>query len=217
MPLLNEQALKADYTASGAYAIYNTNSVERYTKTQNPLAAVWALSKYYHRLPKAALKEYRGKPVESEEDWKRPLNKFVRLAGLYQGEFGKLASWRSGFTRYFQLRDIRKDFVEVKVWQDLKKELPHLKAALDKKEPVMWIREGTGEFTDLQKKLTHGDKPFPLTIALIDGYNDEGKIHIVWPKGWDRRYKTIKSGWFPVDDDSAFYDVKNSFLVYWRP
>ena len=165
MPLLNEQALKADYKALSAYAIYSTNSVERYTKTQDPLAAVLALAKYHHRLPKAAMKNYRGKPVESEDDWKRPLNKLLRLAGLYEGSFGNPNKWKNVFLKYFPVKDPRKEMVEVKVHQDLTQAMPMVKAALDKNAPVIWVREGTGEFPDLQSKLTHGDKPFPLTIA----------------------------------------------------
>ena len=50
---------------------------------------------------------------------------------------------------------------------------------------------------------------------LIDGMNDDGEFHVVWPRGHDRRYKEIKSGWHKPSD--LFYDVNRSVLIYWRP
>lgn len=215
VPFLDEAQLKSHYDASSVYAIYNTHSSEVYTETQNPIAAIMGVCKHYGRLPNGAEKLVRGK-VESDKDWIRALNKWTRLAGLRDDNFGKLPRWKTMLSRTMKVRDPKRDIVEVENQLTFRKEAAHLREWMDARQPVLWVREAiAGEEQDDTNRRINGGKPFPLTIALIDGIDDEGRIHVVWPRGNDRRYKEIKSGWHLPED--LFYDVNRSILIYWRP
>ena len=213
-PFLNEAALKEYYDATSIYAIYNTKNADKYTKTQNPLAAVMGICKHYGKLPQSVEKNAKTKP-QSDKDWIRELNKFVKAAGLRDNDFGNIGKWKSNLGKTFKFKDVRKDVVEVENELTFDKERSHLKEWLVAKMPVMWVREATGDEQDDINKRINGGKPFPLTIALIDGMNDEGEFHVVWPRGNDRRYKHLKNGWYKVTE--LFYDVNRSVLIYWRP
>ena len=213
-PFLNEAALKNHYDATSVYAIYNTKNADKYTKTQNPLAAVMGVCKHYGKLPQGVTKGAKGK-LETDKEWIRELNKFTKLAGLRDDDFGNLGKWKSNLAKTLRLKDVRKDFVEVENELTFVKEAPHLKEWLSARMPVMWVREATCQEQDDTNRRINGGKPFPLTIALIDGMNDHGEFHVVWPRGCDRRYKHIKNGWHKPAD--LFYDVNRSVLIYWRP
>lgn len=213
-PFLDEATFKACYRDTSVYAIYNTHDEATYTKTQNPLAAVAGLCIYYGKMPAAATKDRHGKETDGKTRF-RLLNKLTREAGLRDENFGKLASWKSKFLRQFKLKDANKDFVEVKNELTFAAEEKHLKAWLAEKQAVLWVRASTGDEQDDDNKRINGGKPFPLTIALIDGWREGGEIHVVWPRGNDRRYKHIQNGWHKPEE--LFYDVKQSVLIYWRP
>jgi hypothetical protein len=214
MPFLNEADLKEYYDATSVYAIYNTRSADKYTKTQNPLAAVMGICKHYGKLPQSVTKSSKGK-LDSDKEWIRELNKVTKLAGLRDNDFGNIGKWKSNLGKTLKFQDVRRDVVEVENNLTFVKEEKHLKEWLEKKMPVMWVREATGDEQDDENRRINGGKPFPLTIALIDGVNDNGEYHVVWPRGNDRRYKHIKSGWHNVSN--LFYDVNRSVLIYWRP
>ena len=214
-PFLDEAMFKACYRDTSVYAIYNTHDEGLYTKTQNPLAAVAGLCKHYDKMPAAAMKDFHGKEVDDKTRF-RLVNKITREAGLRDDNFGKLASWKSRFLRQFKLKDANKDFVEVKNDLTFKAEEKHLKAFLAEKQAVLWVREAcAGEEQDDDNRRINGGKSFPLTVALIDGWRESGEIHVVWPRGCDRRYKHIQNGWHQPGE--LFYDVKQSVLIYWRP
>lgn len=214
LPFLNEAELKGYYDATSVYAIYSTKSADTYTKSQNPLAAMMGVCKYYGKLPQSVTKNAKGK-VDDDKAWIRELNKLTKSAGLRDNDFGNIGKWKSNLGKTLKFKDVKKDIVEVENEQILNREKPHLKEWLSAKQPVMWVREATGDDQDDINKRINGGKPFPLTIALIDGVNDNGEYHIVWPRGHDRRYKHIKNGWYKLPD--LFYDVNRSVLVYWRP
>lgn len=213
-PFLNKAELKTYYDETSVYAIYNTKNADKYTKTQNPIAALMGLCKYYGKLPQQVAKNAKGK-LETDKDWIRELNKFAKAAGLRDDDFGKISKWKTNLTRTLKLKDVKKDLVEVENELVFKKEDKHLRESLEGKMPVLWVREATCMEQDDPNKRINGGKPFPLTIALIDGIDDEGKIHVVWPRGNDRRYKEIKNGWYKPSE--LFYDVNRSVLIYWRP
>ena len=214
MPFLNEADLKAYYDATSVYAIYNTKNADVYTKTQNPLAVMMGVCKYYGKLPQSAAKSAKGK-LETDKDWIRELNKFTKLAGLRDDDFGNIAKWKSNLGKTLRFKDTRTDIVEVENDLTFATEASHIREWVENRQPVMWIREATHYEQDDTNKRINGGKPFPLTIALIDGINELGEIHVVWPRGNDRRYKHIKNGWHKVTD--LFYDVNRSVLIYWRP
>lgn len=214
VPFLNEAELKGYYDSTSVYAIYNTKNADVYTKTQNPLAAMMGVCKHYGRLPYGVTKGAKGK-LETDKEWIRELNRFTKLAGLRDNDFGNIAKWKSNLGKTLKLKDSRKAVVEVESNLTFAGEERHLKEWLDGKMPVMWVREATRDEQDDTNKRINGGKPFPLTIALIDGLNDDGELHVVWPRGHDRRYKDIKSGWHKPSD--LFYDVNRSVLIYWRP
>jgi len=214
MPFLDEAEFKRHYDETSVYAIYNTKSADRYTKTQNPLAAMMGLCKYYGKLPQSVQKDFKGR-LETDKDWVRALNKLAKSCGLRDENFGNMGKWRSNLVKTLKLKDARKDLVEVENELTFVKEKAHLKEWLGAKMPVMWVREATGEEQDDANRRINGGKPFPLTIALIDGLDDGGKCHVVWPRGNDRRYKHLKNGWY--EPSELFYDVNRSVLIYWRP
>ena len=213
-PFLDEAELKRQYDATSVYAIYNTKSADEYTNTQNPLAAVMGVCKHYGKLPPAAAKMQKDKQG-GDKEWIRVLNKLVKSAGLRDANFGQLNKWKTNFSRHFKLKDAKKDLVEVENELTFRSEAKRIEAWLSEKSPVLWVREATGDEQDDDNKRINGGKPFPLTIALIDGVDDEGRYHVVWPRGNDRRYKNVKNGWYKPQD--LFYDVKRSILIYWRP
>lgn len=214
MPFLNEAELKGYYDSTSVYAIYNTKNADVYTKTQNPLAAMMGVCKHYGKLPHGVAKGAKG-TLETDKDWIRELNKFTKLAGLRDNDFGKIDKWKSNLAKTLKFKDVRKDVVEVENELTFEKEGHHLGEWLKGKMPVMWVREATHDEQDDINRRINGGKPFPLTIALIDGMNDSGEFHFVWPRGHDRRYKHLKNGWYKPSD--LFYDVNRSVLIYWRP
>ena len=214
VPFLNEAALKDYYDATSVYAIYNTKNADKYTKTQNPLAAMMGICKHYGKLPSSVTKNAKGK-LETDKDWIRELNKLSKSAGLRDNDFGNIGKWKSNLGKTLKFGDVRRDIVEVESNLTFDKEKSHLKEWLGNKMPVMWVREATGDEQDDVNKRINGGKPFPLTIALLDGMNDDGEFHVVWPRGNDRRYKHLKNGWYNVSE--LFYDVNRSVLIYWRP
>lgn len=214
MPFLNEAEFKRYYDETSVYAIYNTKNADKYTKTQNPIAVMMGLCKYYSNLPTSVQKELKGKP-ETDKDWIRALNKLAKASGLRDDNFGNMGKWRSNFVKTLKLRDARKDLVEVENNLTFDKEKAHIEEWLGAKMPVMWVREATGDEQDDDNRRINGGKAFPLTVALIDGVNESGEYHVIWPRGNDRRYKHLKNGWYKITD--LFYDVNRSVLIYWRP
>lgn len=214
LPFLNETEIKGYYDATSVYAIYNTKNADTYTKTQNPLAAMMGICKYYGKLPQSVTKNAKGK-LEGDKAWIRELNKLTKSAGLRDNDFGNIGKWKSNLGKTLKFKDVKRDIVEVEDDLTFVKEKSHLKEWLEAKMPVMWVREATGDEQDDVNKRINGGKPFPLTVALIDGMNDDGEFHVVWPRGHDRRYKHIKNGWYKIPE--LFYDVNRSVLIYWRP
>ena len=215
VPFLDEPQLKKYYSASSVYAIYNTKNEDVYTETQNPVAALMGVCRHYGKLPEAARKFNRQKS-DDDKAWFSALNKFAKLAGLRDDNFGQISKWKTMLSRTMKVKDARKDIVEVENELAFKKEELHLRSWLEARQPVLWVREAiAGEEQDDDNRRINGGKPFPLTVVLIDGERDGGEYHFVWPRGNDRRYKDIKSGWHkPID---LFYDVNRSILIYWRP
>ena len=220
LPLLDEPSLKTIYTGTSIYTMYNTNSVSRCTRTQDPLAAMIGLGEYYGRIPLGARKFGKAEPASTLKERAKVFNKFVRAAGFNDDTFDKFPKWKSRANAFLKFKDMNHDCVEVADAAALEKHIPAIKKSLEAKAPVLWVRESDlgyeGEIiTDSTGKTVNGGKPFPLTLALIDGLDDDGKLHVVWPKGWDRRYKDVKSGYHAASE--LFREVTRTALLFWRP
>jgi len=188
----------------------------------NAIIALMSLGVYYGAMPGGAAKGAKPldvRRVHTNPSESRPpkrmtdygayyeaMRDLAKETGLRERAFGKMADWQKRCAKALKVKDPRKMFVQVKTAADLEAQRGEIKKWLDRSEPVMLVREN-----DFMPEVT--DRRYPLDIAFIDGYDDEGEWHVTFPLGKDRN--TVPSGHHSAK--TLMVSVKDAVLMYYRP
>lgn len=178
---------------------------------------------YYGNQPGGAVKGSAANPVirkvHTDPSESRPgfrmadfesyftaMKRIANTSGLREKSFGKMADWQKRMVKELKIKDAKKAFVQVKTAADLDQQKAAVKAWLDKSQPVWLVREN-----DFMPEVT--DRRYPLDVALIDGYDEDGLWHVTFPLGTDR--DTVGSGYY--DAKKLMISVTDAVLFFYRP
>lgn len=203
---------------------FTVDPADLYYNSANSIIALLSLGVYYGVEPGAAVGKGAkpidmrkvhtdpsdGRPAFRMAEFNAALGAMKGLAarsGLRAKTFGKMAAWQKTCAKELKIKDPKKAFVPVKTASDLLSQKQAIKAWLDQSQPVLLVRENK-----FMPEVTH--EIYPLDIALIDGYDEDGVWHVTFPLGCDRG-KGPKTG--PCEADALMESVTDAVLFFYRP
>ena len=202
---------------------FRVNPEDLYFDSASTIISLMSLGVYYGAMPGGtakgakplAVREVHTNPSESRPGFRMApfeayfgaMKGLANRSGLRAKKFGKLAEWQKTCARELKIKDPKKAFVSVPTAADLTAHKAEIKAWVDKSQPVLLVRENK-----LMPDITH--EIYPLDIALIDGYDADGRWHVTFPLGSDRGSK-LGSGCHP--DETLYTSVTDALLLFYRP
>ena len=219
-PLLTDR-----FTGNG-YITQDFDSIDAdmYCASANAPIALMSLGCYYGTMPGRKLKDEKplvvrdvhtnpsdSRPKFRMESFGKCLERAERVAtegGLMDRKFEKFGKWRGRCAKALGIKEAAKAFVHTDTVEALDAERPKVKEWLDESKPVLLIREN---------KLMPGitSHIFPLDIAIIDGYDEDGKWHIYFPLGVDRGMDDRPNGYYSSDE--LLTSAVDAYMLYWAP
>ncbi len=130
----------------------------------------------------------------------------AKASGLADDEFENMAEWQAKCAKALGVKEPKKAFAAVATAAELDARRAEVKAALDRSQPVLLVRESTLMPGDTEAR-------YPLDTAIIDGFRD-GEWHAVHPLGRDRGTGR-KSGWCSSSD--LMEHVTGACLFFYVP
>ena len=112
-----------------------------------------------------------------------------RAAGMLASKFEK--DFDKNFIKAFKLKNplgSRKGPIEPFNKETLSELSPRIIKSLTNSEPVVIVQE-----PKLSSPIQYG-----LSWVIIDGVNEKGQLHLIFPSGKDRQYKR-RSGWYSIE------------------
>ena len=218
-PLIKDNILNNYYVVRW----HTTIGPDLYFNSGGPVLAMMSLGVYYGAMPGGTpkgskpieIRKVHTNPSESRpgfrmeafEAYYAAMKGLVERAGLRDKVFGKMAAWQKKCARELKIKDAKSAFVPVKELTDFQAQTERIKSWIDKSQPVLLVREN-----NYMPDVTH--EIYPLDIAFIDGYDEEGRWHVTFPLGVDRGSKTA-SGY--LSDETLYISVTDALLLFYRP
>ena len=134
------------------------------------------------------------------------MKKVAEASGLADEVFGKQQDWCKKCARALKVKDPNKVFVRVASAGELDARRADVRAALERSQPVLLIRQNDFMPGETEAK-------FPLDTAIIDGIRGD-EWHAVFPYGRDR-VKGSESGW--CSSDQLMTAVVDACLFFYAP
>ena len=150
--------------------------------------------------PKLSRPDFRMKDFYSSVS---ECKKMANAAGMRANAFSK--DFDKDFMKYFRMRASRTAKIQPIEKLDrtnISVLTPHIIDSLVNSRPVV-----VG-----QKSLLLSPRPFGLSWVIIDGVNEGGKFHLVYPRKHDRDFKKRKSGWYSLD--VLLESVENARIIF---
>lgn len=202
---------------------WTVDPADLYFNSANAIIALMSLGVYYGRQPGEAkggdrpvdVRQVHTHPSDSRpefrmeafESYLKAMRELAERSGLRAKKFGKLATWTKVCAKELGVMDSKKAFVPVSNVSAFDAQKDAIKAWIDKSQPVLLVRENT-----FMPDVTH--EIYPLDIAIIDGYDEEGEWHVTFPLGRDRGSKT-PSGY--ISSKALYVSVREAVLIFYRP
>ena len=217
-PLLTDKLLDSFYITRWFY----TTDADGWFNSASAVISLMSTGVYYGVMPGGVAKggrqidvrkvhtsPYEGRPgnrMGEFEAYFSAMKSLANASGLKDRTFDKLPLWLKKCAKELKIKDIKKSFIEVKTAEELASHKDEIKEWLDLSQPVWLIREN-----ELMPDVT--DRRYPLDVALIDGYDEDGEWHVSWPLGTDRN--TVQSGYFTAD--KLMISVTDAVIFFYRP
>lgn len=195
-----------------------------YLDSANPIIALMSLGSYYGTVPGVprkgeeaiSIRDVHTNPSESRPRFRmkshdryyEAMKRLAHESGLREKKFLKFHEWRKRCATALKIKLPANAFVRTATVSDLEAQRPKVREWLDKSQPVMLIRENR-----LMPDVT--DKIFPLDVAIIDGYTEDGTWHVYFPLGCDRGVENTPSGYHSAD--TLLVSAEDAYLLYWSP
>lgn len=220
VPALLTDRILANFYITRWY--FTVNPADLYFDSANPIIALMSLGVYYGAQPGGVAKG--GKPLEIRQVHTNPgesrpgfrmaafeayfnaMKGVARHSGLRAKNFGNVAAWQKNCAKELKIKD-RKTFVSVPDAAAFDAQRAAVKAWIDKSQPVLLIRENK-----LMPEVTH--EIYPLDIAIIDGYDEDGAWHVTFPLGRDRG-SNVRNGYYT--SEALYVSVADAQLLFYRP
>lgn len=156
-----------------------------------------------HTYPSKTRPEFR---LEEYDVYFEAMKKVAEASGLADEVFGKQQDWCKKCARALKVKDPNKVFVRVASAGELDARRADVRAALERSQPVLLIRQNDFMPGETEAK-------FPLDTAIIDGIRGD-EWHAVFPYGRDR-VKGSESGW--CSSDQLMTAVVDACLFFYAP
>jgi len=218
--LLTDHILESTYITRWYFGI---DLEDLYFHSANPIIALMSLGVYYGTMPggiEKGKKPFDVRKVHTDPSASRPkfrmsafeayfkaMKTVAARSGLMEKRFDKMREWQTACAKELKIKDPKAVFVSAPDQAAFDAQKALVKSWIDQSQPVLLVRENR-----FMPDVTY--EIYPLDIALIDGYDEEGAWHVTFPLGFDRG---SKMGSAYLSSEEIYVSVTDALLMFYRP